>query len=138
MNTKYVIGTVVLVVVVIGILVSGGKKEIVTPASSTETIVTTTNANITPVATVTYDTNGFTPSKVTVKVGDIVRFVNKTTREMEVASNPHPTHTDYPAFDQGKGAYDKQNTFNFTFTKVGIWGYHNHESARDRGEIIVQ
>jgi plastocyanin len=146
MKKHHIAISILIIIAIVGIMLSSSKKEAIAPTNTTITtsipVVTqpistmsTSSPKIT--ATVTYDTTGFSPSKVTIKVGDTVRFINKTSREMDVASNPHPTHTDYPAFDQGKGAFNGKNTFDFTFTQVGIWGYHNHESARDRGEVIV-
>lgn len=105
--------------------------------------------NLTPVAgtAVTYGASGFPPKSVTAKKGDTVTWKNESGREMWVASNEHPTHTLYdgtslkqhcatgatPSFDQcGRG-----DTFSFTVTKVGSFGYHNHRKPSDGGTIIV-
>lgn len=81
--------------------------------------------------------NGFSPASVTIKKGETVKFVNKSTGPMGVASNPHPTHTDYPGFDQNKSASQGQKEYDFTFEKVGTWGYHNHLNPSVTGTVVV-
>ncbi len=99
-------------------------------------------------ATVTYSTNGFSPSPVTIKKGGTVTFVDSNpARDMWVASAQHPTHTAYSgttlaehcddatdtSFDQCKAG----SSYSFTFTKAGTWNYHNHLNSSDFGQIIV-
>lgn len=87
--------------------------------------------------TVTYTDSGFSPSTLTVKKGDTVTFKNNASDDMWVASNPHPTHTDYPGFDV-KRKMAPGEIYQFTFTKTGSWGYHNHTNPSERGTIVVQ
>lgn len=100
------------------------------------------------VTTVTYGSTGFSPSSVTVRAGDTVRFVNESGASMWVASDEHPTHTQYAgttrsehcagsantAFDQCESG----NTYSFTFEKAGSWNYHNHVQASHGGTIVVE
>lgn len=86
---------------------------------------------------VDYTATGFSPATVTVKKGTTVKFINKSDGQMEVASNPHPIHTDYPGFDQYKSAQKGQMEYDFTFEKVGTWGYHNHLNPTDTGTVVV-
>ncbi len=81
--------------------------------------------------------NGFYPALLIIKAGDTVTFVNESEGSLWVASSPHPTHTDYPEFDQ-RSSVEEQGTYSFIFTKVGTWNYHNHESSARRGSIIVE
>lgn len=76
---------------------------------------------------VEFDGKTFTPAKVTVKKGQTVRWANKGTGHMEVASAPHPTHTIYPEFDQEDTEFKDKEEFVFKFEKVGSWNFHNHE-----------
>ena len=78
----------------------------------------------------------FSPAVVTVKAGDTVTWTDQSQNPVRIASNPHPTHTDYPGFDSGS-AIDFGTTYSFTFTKVGSWGYHNHFSPNVQGTVIV-
>jgi len=83
-----------------------------------------------------YADNGFEPKSIKIRVGQTVTWTNKSSDELWVASNPHPTHTDYPGFDETKSV-TKGNTYAFTFTKVGNWGYHNHLNPGQQGVIVV-
>ncbi len=159
-NTLYVLlGVLGLIIIVGGIgvykfrrqiraLISGTPKveeQAATPAPAAPVAPTPSPAatGSTPAGTVSsqmevdYAANGFTPASITVKKGTMVKFVNKTSGPMSVASNPHPTHTDYPGFDQGKSNFQGTNEYDFTFTKTGTWGYHNHLQASDGGTVIV-
>lgn len=80
---------------------------------------------------------GFVPNKVTVKKGTVVKFVNKTSGGMLVASDPHPTHTDYPEFDQSRSGFKGKSEYAFTFSKVGSWGFHDHLDPGMRGTVVV-
>ncbi len=81
---------------------------------------------------------GFLPESITVKKGTVVRFVNETTGPMSIASDPHPAHTDYPGFDQFKSSFAGKAEYDFTFEKVGTWGYHNHLSPDMKGTVVVE
>src|SRR3990167_6827364 len=48
---------------------------------------------------VTYQNSKFTPEKITVKFGESVTWINKSTNNLWVASGPHPSHALYPEFD---------------------------------------
>ena len=96
----------------------------------------TEGATVAAVVEVDYTASGFTPAEVTIKKGEMVKFVNRTEDPMGVASAPHPVHTDYPGFDQGKSSASGMNEYSFTFDKVGTWGYHNHENPVHRGTVV--
>lgn len=85
---------------------------------------------------VSYTESGFQPHSITIKKGQTVTWTNKNSDDLWVASNPHPTHTDYPGFDELKGMSTGQ-TYSFTFTKVGNWGYHNHLNPIQMGVVVV-
>jgi len=85
---------------------------------------------------VNYTANGFEPNTITIKAGQPVTWTNKDSDDLWVASNPHPTHTDYPGFDELKSMSTGQ-TYSFTFTKVGKWGYHNHLNPSQQGTVVV-
>lgn len=83
--------------------------------------------------TVNYSSGGYSPATVEINVGDTVKWVSDGT-SMWTASANHPSHTIYPEFDQKSVG----TTYQFTFTKVGTWGYHNHRSASHIGTVIVK
>jgi plastocyanin len=88
------------------------------------------------VVEVDYDGTAFTPATVNIKAGDIVVFKNKGKSDFWPASNPHPTHTDYPEFD-AKKPVPAGGQFQFKFVKAGNWAYHNHMSPGIKGIVNV-
>ncbi len=85
---------------------------------------------------VTYTENGFDSREVTVKQGTTVVFVNRSSGWMWVASAPHPLHTNLLGFDELTGVGSGES-YEYTFTKAGSWGYHNHVAPQDTGKVIV-
>lgn len=80
----------------------------------------------------------FIPKTVTVKKSQTVKFINTGPGNMQIASNPHPTHTDLPELDQGKDASAKgKSSYSFTFDKIGTWKFHNHQPLVEGGTVVV-
>lgn len=104
------------------------------------------NVEDAPDAVISFTANGYEPGTVTVKKGDTVRFVNNSTLDTWPASANHPTHTVYPqkdasnclgsSFDACKGLKPGEH-WDFTFTEVGTWGFHDHLHANRRGSVVV-
>lgn len=86
---------------------------------------------------VSYSADGFAPAVLNIAVGDTVVFTNKSGKAFWPASNPHPIHTDYPEFD-AKTEIANGKTYEFTFTKSGEWGYHNHLNSKMMGVVVVK
>ena len=154
MNKNYTIDAVVIIVVVLltAIFMSKNTKEVEAPINIPAQDVDTAkispspspNASSSPSGTpdtakvtVIYTTSGFSPKNITVKKGEVVEFINQSGKNMSVASDPHPTHTVYPEFDQYKTNYRGQNSFLFTFGKVGSWKYHDHIQSALTGTVVV-
>lgn len=87
-------------------------------------------------ATITYGANGFSPSTTTVKSGDSVTFVNNTSEEIQVDSDPHPVHTDDTDLNVGSIAPGQSKTV--VLTKKGSFGFHNHLDPTDMGRITIE
>jgi len=86
---------------------------------------------------VVYTASGYEPDAVTVAVGTTVTFRNESSRLMWTASNPHPVHTTLAAFDALRGVAQGE-TYSYTFTEAGEWGFHNHLLASQTGVVIVE
>ncbi len=86
--------------------------------------------------TVTYTLNGFSPQTLTIQKGDTVTWTKSSVSFLEVASDPHPIHTNYPPLNLGLISNDG-DTKSLTFIDVGTFGYHNHLSEQHTGTIIV-
>ncbi|HEY1074827.1 MAG TPA: cupredoxin domain-containing protein [Patescibacteria group bacterium] len=108
-----------------------------TTATPSATTVTTVSPTTTTTHDVTFNGQAFSPRSLTIKVGDTVRFLNNGSQSIWVASDPHPVHTKYSAFDAERG-YAPGETYSFTFTKAGTWTYHNHLNSSQTGTIVVE
>lgn len=88
---------------------------------------------------ITATDQGFLPQKLTVKIGDTVSFVNKSSFAIWPAAGPHPSHAICPEFDSLAGVAP-HNSYAYTFTKATICPFHDHLHASQsefRGEITV-
>ena len=132
---------VVIVIVVIAIIVirsqSSGQPAVPSDNSIQSTVTDQSPADPISSHIVSLTSKGFSPSKITIKVGDTVTFVNNSMDQMWVASNPHPTHTDLPGFDE-KGFVVPGQYWNYTFTVTGSHGYHNHANPTMKGLVVVE
>jgi plastocyanin len=109
-------------------------KPIVVPKTQSQSQAQPSNKKAS--ATVHMTAAGFSPSVVTIRQGQTVKFVNDSGQGYWPASNPHPIHTDYPGFDAGN-TVQPGGSWSFTFDRVGRWGYHNHLSPETKGTIVV-
>lgn len=158
MNNKLLMGLVVLAAgVLVGWYMFGGDASLTSQTMRTDTeesVVPTirTEASLEEQASgtgqmvdkggvvsrivVTYTDTGFAPVTVTVKAGTTVTFVNESTGSMWVASAVHPTHQLLPGFDQ-KASVVSDGTYEYAFTKVGTWKYHNHMNPSQEATVVV-
>lgn len=86
---------------------------------------------------VTKTSRGFIPSKIVINAGDTVIFRSEEGKEYWPASNAHPSHGQYPAFDP-KRALLADETWSMQFTLPGVWGFHDHLDSLMKGQIIVR
>lgn len=147
MNSKVFL--LAAVILASGCIHSGGTEPVEAPSdqepSTSEPVETSSGSN-----TVYLTSSGFEPATVTIEQGETVTWINNASLPMEVASDRHPTHTDYAGStrsehcqngDQTTAAFDQcqeGDRFSFTFEKTGEWSYHNHESAGQTGTVIVE
>ena len=154
---KYVLIALVLGILGIGAYVVLGGPSAGPAQPSQETGTTggtastpdTTQVPVGAMATVTYSDAGFSPKIVTLRVGDTVHFVNSSSNDLWVASNEHPTHTEFDGTTKDEhcpnGASLDQcarsapgTSWDYTFTKAGTFGYHNHAESDHTGTVIVE
>ena len=81
--------------------------------------------------------SSFEPTKISIKKGTTVTFVNKGEDDHWPASNIHPTHEIYPEFDPHKPILPG-NSWSFTFDKKGIWRFHDHIFPQLTGAVTVE
>ncbi len=95
--------------------------------------------------------SGFTPRTLRISSGETVTFVNMESKKRQIASNMHPVHASYPGSNTNKCGTAEESTifdachgraegeeFSFTFSKKGIWGYHDHLQPSMGGTIVVE
>jgi hypothetical protein len=87
-------------------------------------------------ATITYNGASFSLSANTVTSGSLLKVVNDSKNELDMDSDPHPTHTNNPELNQGDIATGSSKTF--TLTTKGTWGFHNHHDPTQHANITVE
>src|SRR3989344_5462020 len=98
-----------------------------------------------------YTDSGYSPSELTIKIGDTVTWKNESSSGMWTASAMHPTHTLYSGTSLEEHCKNNQSdsfdecssiksgeSWSFTFEKQGTWPYHNHVQTGHFGKIIVK
>ena len=93
-------------------------------------------------ATMTIDASGtLTPSSVTINNGESVRFVNNHNTPHQMASDPHPAHTDCPPINAlptlGAGQSGQTNALTTSRT-CGVHDHLNDTSINLRGSIVIR
>ncbi|MBP6924253.1 MAG: hypothetical protein KBC62_03195 [Candidatus Pacebacteria bacterium] len=106
-------------------------SSITTNTGNADAIHTMGNSTM---ATIQYTDTGFEPKELSVPLGAMVHFVNKSSKEMWVASNEHPGHTDLPTFDQ----FMTGDRYVYVFDTTGDWKYHDHLNPAAEGVITVE
>lgn len=85
---------------------------------------------------VTLTEEGYQPSELFIKTGTKVIFKTTVNRPHWPASNLHPTHEIYSAFDPKK-PIPATEEWSFVFDKVGDWKFHDHIRSYYTGIIHV-
>jgi len=144
MQNKTIPIIIVLIILLLGgyFFLSKPKDVVAPPIEETAPVKTVTEE--TPAINkapkkyeITYTADGFAPAVLSITAGDTVAFVNKSKESFWPASNDHPAHTAYSEFD-AKTETGAGKTYEFTFTKSGEWGYHNHLNPKMMGVVVVK
>jgi len=77
----------------------------------------------------------FTPDKIQLNLGESVFITNRDKTPYIIASDPHETHSDLPDFYSNE--IFKDETYSYTFTKEGYFGFHIEQNPSIRGLIVV-
>ena len=92
-------------------------------------------------ATITITSSGVSPKSVTIAAGSRVTFVNNDTRVHDMASDPHPGHTNCPAINDVGFLQPNQTRTTGNLTTARTCGFHDHNRDTDtslQGSIIIQ
>lgn len=92
--------------------------------------------------TVTITNSGVNPKNITVTRGAQVTFINSSSINHEMASDPHPTHGSCPEIENGVGFIAVGQTKQTgNLNTAGTCGYHDHNRDADtslQGTITIQ
>ena len=94
-----------------------------------------------PAATMTITTSGMSPKSVTVARGSQVQFINNDTTFHEMASNPHPEHTDCHEINSVGFLSPGQSRQTSNLYTARTCGFHDHDDPTDtrwQGSIVIQ
>jgi hypothetical protein len=81
--------------------------------------------------------SGFRPEKVRVRIGTPIVFSTERNKQFWPASNPHPSHTVYAAFDPERPLAPDE-TWTFVPESMGVWGFHDHLRSYFTGILYVE
>jgi len=93
--------------------------------------------------TITITSSGVSPSQVNISQGTRVLFVNNDTKSHNVASDPHPEHTDCPPINNVGLLQPGQSRETGNMTTVRTCGFHDHDDpppggVKFSGRIVIQ
>jgi plastocyanin len=93
-------------------------------------------------ATITIGANGaVSPSQVTINPGESVTFVNSDTRAHDMASDPHPAHSDCPAINVIGALPAGTTRLTNAFTTSRSCTFHDHNDPTNgalQGRITIR
>jgi plastocyanin len=92
-------------------------------------------------ATITITAAGaLSPPSVTITVGQSVAFVNQQNTRRNIASDPHPTHTQCPEINVVGLLNAGQARNTNAFTAARTCGFHDHDDPDNnnlKGQIVI-
>lgn len=136
MNKSVALGIVVILVLGGGYFLFNKNSSDKVATNSTNSAAVETTNNIKAAAIIIYSSNGFSPKLTSVKSGDVVTVNNSSSGSLQMQSDPHPAHTDDT--DLNVGLVSAGETKNFTATKIGTFGFHNHLNPSDTAKITIE
>jgi plastocyanin len=89
------------------------------------------------VYTVYYGLGVFSPTNIRIHVGDSVKFQNDSGSPIRVVSDSTDGRPDLAGFDS-VGDIPPKSAFTYTFSRTGIFGYHNAKNLTEEGTVIVR
>ncbi|MEX0920878.1 MAG: cupredoxin domain-containing protein [Candidatus Pacearchaeota archaeon] len=121
----------ILALLVFALLMFGSQKDV-----TGETVRDIPNDSEIEGIVIEMNSEGFSPSSLTINQGETVTFVNVGDGKYWPASDDHPTHDLYLGFDSKRGI-NPEEIWSFTFENVGEWNFHDHLNPQNTGTIIV-
>ena len=91
--------------------------------------------------TITITSSGVSPKNIAVARGSQVTFVNNESKPHEMASDPHPEHTDCPEINSVGVLSNGQSRQTGNLNTARTCGFHDHEDPFNnalKGSIVIQ
>jgi hypothetical protein len=135
---RFLVSLVAAILVALIAASCGGGND--SPSSPTPTPAPTPTPGVSA-ATITITSSGVSPRSVAIPVGGRVTFMNNDTRVHDMASNPHPNHTDCPALNQVGFLQSGQSGTSGNLTTARTCGFHDHLNDTDtslQGTVVIQ
>ncbi len=141
----------IIILIVLAVLISGGwfvlksqKTQDTTQVTPTQSLPEAINSPVSSSSAsatikesiVTITAAGFNPKDLKIKVGESVTWVNNDTKDHNVASAPHPTHTVYPPLNLGVAEAGEKKSL--VFPTPGTYKYHDHLNPSLFGSVTVE
>ncbi len=111
---------------------SGAPKSTSPNPAPTPTPVTITKDGI---YIISYTASGFSPRELKVPAGTAVRFVNNSSKVMQIAADDQKSSL-LNSINQSQSV-GKGGVYNFSFVNQATWAYHNRLYPEDKGTVIV-
>ena len=158
-----IIGVAVVALIVVGIFIAfrqpyfgsptgGGGVNVGTGPTTGQNVATYTPPKVgivQPVVPITEQANvviditavGFSPAVVTIKPGQSVIWTNRDRASHWIVpdpTDPYPSNGTCGSALNSCQALALGQSFRFTFSKAGTWGYYDKLNPKFAGEIVVQ
>lgn len=84
-----------------------------------------------------YRSGVFGPTNIRIHVGDSVKFENNGFTPIRIISDSVAGKLELADFDS-KIEIAPNSSYTYTFSKIGIFGYHNYSNDNESGSVIVR
>ena len=123
-KSKAILVTAVLVLVAVAL--TGVMNHLVkSPSASAQT------------ASIRVEATDFFPSTITIPAGTTVVWQNQSKKPARITSTPFPQHNDLKDLDSVQ-SIGIGETYSYTFTKAGVYGFLNYTNPAVHGTVIVK
>jgi plastocyanin len=141
MKAHLIAGLIAAAMVAAGAVACGGDSNSGGSGGTPPTTPSTTPPGAVNTTTITITNNAVSPKDIIVARGSQVNFVNNDSRAHDMASNPHPAHTDCPEINQAGFLNPGQSRQTGNLNTARICGFHDHNAdtvVAMQGTITVQ
>lgn|SRR3989344_1681158 len=126
---------IALVLLVLALAVSYFKGDEL--SGNTSTVSSKPNSRELRDYVVFYKAGVFGPTNIRIHIGDRVAFQNLSLVPIRIMSNGGPKKPELADFDS-RTDIPPNGEFSYTFSGVGIFGYHNLNNPEEGGYVIVR